>query len=846
MKAAKRLVSSFTRRVQSHPGQSFVEFALALPILLMLVFGIIEFGRMMQAWLALENGARFAVRYAVTGSYDPQYCAEAGAALGLASDDLADGNADCNVPSTVADSETKTSQLQDWARLPSIRNAAMSGAMGIALDTDESVSGDYPMYLDNAYDTGSRSSSYRGDPSQAGYFSVSTCSNRVLPPEGDSYRFNPNPFYMDGHSGNNSYQYPIYCELVTHDGSGSIRFVDDAGGPGDRVRVVLTYRHTLITPFLSSWWPTLRLTSEREGIVEKFRNSRITGLSGAIAFAATWTHTPMPPTITPTVTQTPLPVTCPNTGSVLHEWWNDVTGSAVSDLTVNGRYPYEPSGHDNLSIFEGPSNSADNYGARYQAYLCPPYTGTYTFWIAANDTSELWLSNSQDPGSAAKIASATNWTNSREWYKYSSQQSVSINLVAGQLYYIQALHKDSSGGDNLAVAWAGPGISSSPTVIIGQYLVPVTTSYIPTRTATATLAPSCDMAQFDTNEGLLVDDNNIYVPIVDNSSQYDIVLTGSSGQWLTDWHDFTRSQDVVNVLKEYGWWHYGYARFYALPSAQYVTFNTPVVTWNHNFGTTKIVPDYTSYNFFSVHFQSNWPRVVPSFSVTDPFCFYHGSDFTVTVRYNVGSLSCQQTVTGLPGPVLNPTINTGTAGAFSVNANATAVRGVRRVIFNVYDQSGTLVHTQTDTTAAYCLFGGNNSTCNTKRPYVDTWSTGTLITNGTYTVSIIAEDNSTYQAYYATRRNITVVVNIATPTATRTSAPTNTRTITRTPTVTKTPTITPTPSKTGTKTASPTITQTPTRTLTRTITRTPTITNTQLPTATATRCLTPIEMGGCQ
>ena len=62
-------------------GQSMVEFALALPILLLLIFGIIEFGRMLQAWLALENGARFAVRFAVTGSYDPQYCEEAANAL---------------------------------------------------------------------------------------------------------------------------------------------------------------------------------------------------------------------------------------------------------------------------------------------------------------------------------------------------------------------------------------------------------------------------------------------------------------------------------------------------------------------------------------------------------------------------------------------------------------------------------------------------------------------------------------------------------------------------------------------------------------------------------------------
>lgn len=62
------------------------------------------------------------------------------------------------------------------------------------------------------------------------------------------------------------------------------------------------------------------------------------------------------------------------------------------------------------------------------------------------------------------------WTNSREWNKYSTQQSASINLTAGQKYYIEVLHKEGSGGDNVAVAWQGPGISQQ--VIAGSYLSP--------------------------------------------------------------------------------------------------------------------------------------------------------------------------------------------------------------------------------------------------------------------------------------------------------------------------------------------------------------------------------------
>ncbi len=53
-------------------GQTLVEFALTLPILLLLFWGIIEFGRLFQAWITIQNAARTAARYAVTGAYDQQ------------------------------------------------------------------------------------------------------------------------------------------------------------------------------------------------------------------------------------------------------------------------------------------------------------------------------------------------------------------------------------------------------------------------------------------------------------------------------------------------------------------------------------------------------------------------------------------------------------------------------------------------------------------------------------------------------------------------------------------------------------------------------------------------------
>jgi Flp pilus assembly protein TadG len=49
-------------------GQSLVEFALVLPLLILLIMGIMEMGRLFEGYLELENAARDAARYASINS----------------------------------------------------------------------------------------------------------------------------------------------------------------------------------------------------------------------------------------------------------------------------------------------------------------------------------------------------------------------------------------------------------------------------------------------------------------------------------------------------------------------------------------------------------------------------------------------------------------------------------------------------------------------------------------------------------------------------------------------------------------------------------------------------------
>ncbi|TXK33777.1 T9SS type A sorting domain-containing protein [Pontibacter qinzhouensis] len=158
-----------------------------------------------------------------------------------------------------------------------------------------------------------------------------------------------------------------------------------------------------------------------------------------------------------TVINANLDITKPGTGGggsgkIVREMWANVRGSNTSDIPLHTA----PTSVTELTVFEAPTDVADNYGARIRGYVTAPITGDYTFWVAGDNNVDLFLSTSEDPGHKTRIAYVNGWTNSREWTKYGTQRSRKITLQAGQRYYIEALHKEDGGGDNLAVGWDLP------------------------------------------------------------------------------------------------------------------------------------------------------------------------------------------------------------------------------------------------------------------------------------------------------------------------------------------------------------------------------------------------------
>src|SRR6185503_19695806 len=143
-----------------------------------------------------------------------------------------------------------------------------------------------------------------------------------------------------------------------------------------------------------------------------------------------------------------------------------VAGNAVSILTSSTNFPNNPRDIGRIPTFDTrnaggyPDDSHEQFGGRVRGLFVPTVSGPWTFYLASDDGSELWL-NPSGPGSAGKqrIAYELNccnnflpeFTDPIEEIR-PTQTSVPINLTAGQAYYIEGLYKEGGGGDWLKVA----------------------------------------------------------------------------------------------------------------------------------------------------------------------------------------------------------------------------------------------------------------------------------------------------------------------------------------------------------------------------------------------------------
>jgi hypothetical protein len=125
------------------------------------------------------------------------------------------------------------------------------------------------------------------------------------------------------------------------------------------------------------------------------------------------------------------------------ETWTGISGTSIADLMSGTNNLANPSNRaERLGRLPGqrlevPSSTDDNYGSRMKGWLMPPVTGDYVFWIASDDTGELWLSSDDHPENKIRVCFAPGSTGVEEWNKFLEQQSILISLEAGEAYYFE-------------------------------------------------------------------------------------------------------------------------------------------------------------------------------------------------------------------------------------------------------------------------------------------------------------------------------------------------------------------------------------------------------------------------
>lgn len=161
-------------------------------------------------------------------------------------------------------------------------------------------------------------------------------------------------------------------------------------------------------------------------------------------------------------------------GSILREQWSNVPGRFLRDEASPASFQAPPDRTEtvgNINFANRVGVGEDAYVARYRGYLHAPVSGEYTFWVAADDTGELWLSRDENPETKELVCQAREWSlYFQNWWQFPDQESAPVHLEAGRRYYIEALHKEGGGGDFFSVAWQPPGAGLE--VIPGAALAP--------------------------------------------------------------------------------------------------------------------------------------------------------------------------------------------------------------------------------------------------------------------------------------------------------------------------------------------------------------------------------------
>jgi hypothetical protein len=129
-----------------------------------------------------------------------------------------------------------------------------------------------------------------------------------------------------------------------------------------------------------------------------------------------------------------------------------------------------------VSAAQLPGGSGDNYTERFSGYFIPPTTDSYVFFVAADDDTDVYLSLDNNPNHKSLIAQELGWSPNLSWFVSGSGGALDVQqkrsdqwspdplsipapnpngffLNQGNTYYLEVVHHNGGGGDNVAVTY---------------------------------------------------------------------------------------------------------------------------------------------------------------------------------------------------------------------------------------------------------------------------------------------------------------------------------------------------------------------------------------------------------
>ncbi|MCL4178281.1 MAG: hypothetical protein KJ072_11150 [Verrucomicrobia bacterium] len=256
-------------------------------------------------------------------------------------------------------------------------------------------------------------------------------------------------------------------------------------------------------------------------------------------------------------------------GVVLHQFWQGV--GSIAALTNDSRFPDAPTFATLEPLFEYPPNGGNeggsSYGNRLSGWFTPEATDEFIFYVCSDDPSNLYLSTDANPANKKLVAREVGYSGPRTWTGTSSGDATTkqsdtfiesewpglefpaIRLEGGKKYYIEILHTEGGGGDNVGVTFGRfadfatpPANGSAPRLtgnLIGAYLDPnVELAFTEQPTDQVGVLPSAGvelvLEDFNASNGGFTVEND---PATPPGAWKPWIYDATGGQWSADGSD---------------------------------------------------------------------------------------------------------------------------------------------------------------------------------------------------------------------------------------------------------------------------------------------------------------------